>query len=49
MEARQRKVPQDVMKMTLQEYYDMHATAAGAERGRYMPPLALASMPDAGT
>jgi hypothetical protein len=48
MEARQRKIPQDVAVMTLQAYYDMHATTAAAEHGRQMPPLLLASMPDIG-
>lgn len=48
MEARQRKVSPEVMRISLKEYYDMHTTPAAAERGRHMPPLAIASMPDVG-
>ncbi|WFD18980.1 hypothetical protein MCAP1_001193 [Malassezia caprae] len=39
MEARIHKIPPH-------EYYDMHASPAAAERGRHIPPLAMASMPD---
>ena len=46
MEARIQKIPPDVRHIPLQEYYDMHASSAAAERGRYIPPLAMASLPD---
>lgn len=46
MEARIQKIPPDVRHISLQEYYDMHASSAAAERGRYIPPLAMASLPD---
>ncbi|KAI3628454.1 hypothetical protein CBS14141_000157 [Malassezia furfur] len=47
MEARLHKIPQDVRNVSLQTYYDMHASTAGSERGRQLPPLAMASLPDA--
>ncbi len=46
MEARTHKIPPHVRHVLLQEYYDMHASPAAAERGRHIPPLAMASMPD---
>lgn len=46
MEARIQKIPPDVRHIPLQEYYDMHASSSAAERGRYIPPLAMASLPD---
>jgi len=46
MEARIHKIPHDVRHITLQEYYDMHASPAAAERGRHIPPLAMATLPD---
>lgn len=46
MEARIHKIPPTVRHILLQEYYDMHASTAAAERGRHIPPLAMASMPD---
>lgn len=46
MEARLYKIPLDVRNISLQAYYDMHAGTAGSERGRQLPPLAMASLPD---
>lgn len=46
MEARVQKIPPDVRQLTLQEYYDMHTVSATAERGRHIPPLAMASLPE---
>lgn len=46
MDARVHKIPPDVRHISLQEYYDMHAGPTAAERGRHIPPLALASLPD---
>lgn len=46
MEARLHKIPPDVRNITLQAYYDMHADTAGSERGRQLPPLAMASLPN---
>ncbi|WFD30881.1 hypothetical protein MSPP1_001905 [Malassezia sp. CBS 17886] len=48
MEARKQRIPHDVRDISLQAYYDMHASSVAAERGRHVPPLAMASLPDAG-